>query len=276
MQTFKAFLEARDPSQPALQYEELTAKKAAEILKAHGSGSIDDLINGTGTLLYRGIRRNKYEFSLVDTSTSGRISQNTSNWYTAIFDSSPLMAAFPKRSKSLICTTEKNYVGGFGRPFVLVPLDGAKIGCTGKDDIWDVRIQEFNRSLESMNYMLSDLNRKFKLSDDKPITASTLKEIDHKLKNLDDETAQSVQYFFEHSIDQYYVGSGLDKKLQTDFLNTLYKLYDPEKLGFTADVAAAGKKLKLERGECWVEGKILVLAQSDLKSVLHELEGLEN
>jgi hypothetical protein len=111
------------------------------------------------------------------------------------------MAAFPKRSKSFICTTEKNYAGGFGRPFVLVPLDSAKIGCTGKDDIWDVRIQEFNRSLESMNYMLGDLNRKFKLSDDKPITASTLKEIDHKLKNLDDETAQNVQYFFEHFVD---------------------------------------------------------------------------
>lgn len=58
-------------------------------------------------------------------------------------DNSPYFKDYPKRSRSLICTTSKEVAGSYAKDrgiYVIFPLNGARIGLCPDGDIWQTPI----------------------------------------------------------------------------------------------------------------------------------------
>ena len=88
--------------------------------------------------LYRGFNINyptDYGFK-VDPSQRERKSRSGYNYHTLLMDNLPEWSRFPKRSKSLICSTDQATAAGFAHSnFIVFPYDGAKFGICPKRDL---------------------------------------------------------------------------------------------------------------------------------------------
>ena len=112
-----------------------------------------------GIVIYRGVKNVTDSYVLVTPSKFTRKSLNTYNYYTLINDNSPAWKDYPKRSKSIICTTNQNTARSFGELYAVFPFDGAKIGVCPDVDYWtsflflDIKtdisnMMEFNEQLK--------------------------------------------------------------------------------------------------------------------------------
>lgn len=93
------------------------------------------------TAIYRGIRAPEdttAPVSLVDPTkrSAPRRSANTENYYTLWIDNSSAWSQFPKRSYSLICTTDPAKAQEYGQLRFVVPLADTAIGICPESDIW--------------------------------------------------------------------------------------------------------------------------------------------
>ena len=61
---------------------------------------------------------------------------NIGNYYTLWMDNNPEWAEYPKRSKSLICTSCSAFANWYGFVKVVIPLVNTKIGVCPEIDIW--------------------------------------------------------------------------------------------------------------------------------------------
>lgn len=86
------------------------------------------------------------EYAYIDPSKSKepRISRNTYNYYTLMMDNFQSWRKYPKRSKSIICTTDYRYADGMGDVYYVFPENGAKIGVCPDEDIWNVIVKYGN------------------------------------------------------------------------------------------------------------------------------------
>ena len=80
----------------------------------------------------------------IDPSLKQRVSVNTHNYYTVLMDNLPSWQEYPKRSRSLICSTSLYTARGFatGEPYNIFPIDGAKIAVCPRLDIWHVKLTD--------------------------------------------------------------------------------------------------------------------------------------
>ena len=104
------------------------------------SGDYSDIlrnINNPKCLIFRGIFSSA-PMSYID-PTKGRLrrSANTSNEYMLLIDNFPDWRKFPKRSKSLICSTNIKYADDYGYIKLVLPQNGAKLGVCPSDDFWN-------------------------------------------------------------------------------------------------------------------------------------------
>jgi len=121
--------------------------------------------NKHGFKIYRGRNKsNAYNlpidpYFIINPKQSERISKNTTNIYTALIDSSEKWKDYPKRSRSIIATTNKGYAYSYGHPYLVYLVNGAKIGLCPSDDFWssfkyikeefDIRVMDdFNGEVE--------------------------------------------------------------------------------------------------------------------------------
>lgn len=88
------------------------------------------------SVVYRGIYDTKSTALIVSPANFVRKSRNTSNFYTLLMDNLPAWKKYPKRSKSIICTTNRNYAEDMGESYRVFPFDGSKIGVCPEDDLW--------------------------------------------------------------------------------------------------------------------------------------------
>lgn len=130
--------------------KQLTLDAAVEIFKVNNKTYTDFRKS-----IYRGT--NAIEpYYFIRPSQGGRMSAYTSNYYTLIIDNSPEWQAYPKRSKSIICTTDSNYAKNYSESgleyYFVFPKDGSKIGVCPHGDIW----RSFQKSL--FGFELNDFN----------------------------------------------------------------------------------------------------------------------
>ena len=92
--------------------------------------------------MWRGVDNHDEPFLFIQPSTGVRCSENTMNYYTLLIDSSPDFAQFPKRSKSLIGTTNLDRAQDYGHTgvYALFPVNGSRIGVCPGHDMWDTEI----------------------------------------------------------------------------------------------------------------------------------------
>jgi len=90
-----------------------------------------------GRRIYRGITGSaEWPYWIVKPGSAERKSRNTSNFYTGLIDNLPSWKNYPKRSRSIICSTGRGGAASFGNVLDVFPKNGAKIGICSAEDFW--------------------------------------------------------------------------------------------------------------------------------------------
>ena len=113
-----------------------------------------------GVIIFRGSRtysRDTIKCVNPTTRDTDRKSSNSFNYYTLWLDNDPDWAEYPKRSKSLICSSSFTIANSYGSVVVVIPLTDCKIGICPEHDIWN----GFG-SLGNLDSITAWLNYRFK------------------------------------------------------------------------------------------------------------------
>ena len=108
-------------------------------------------------LIYRGLGNAGAEAIYARPSKHKRKSANTQNYYTTILDNIPSWKEYPKRSKSLICSTSYKRAtsySDFNSPYVVFPQVGAKFGICSEYDFWDSFQNLIYGDIANFNYYI--------------------------------------------------------------------------------------------------------------------------
>src|SRR4051812_3088795 len=124
MITFKDFL--TEQMLKPWTIDKLKVDQAIELLNIHCKNGLTAIENGC--LLYRGEKKkNSIPFQMIDASRGERTSKDTNNIYQLMMDNSTALANYPKRSKSLICSTSYSEARDYGIARVIIPFDDVEI-----------------------------------------------------------------------------------------------------------------------------------------------------
>ena len=169
--------------------------------------------------IYRGVN-NDANYMYVNPKLVTRRSANTANYYTELLDSFESWKDYPKRSKSLICSTSYYTANGYGRGncYIVLPKNNTKLAVCPRDDLWwsfsklktiepVVNLDMLNNALE---YTIKTLFKYKKIRD---------KNIIHECKRIDKSYLIKYNDKKLKEIDKY--------NLLTSLINSNYdNLYD--------------------------------------------------
>lgn len=267
MISFKQFLYENLNNQK-LQVASLQMDDALSALNEHASDASWMLVENMP--FYRGERSrdvlNKIEetgFVLIDPTKTSRKSTSTGNYYTTIFDNIPSRKDFPKRSRSLIASTDENIAKGYSGsavpPLRIIPYNGVKIGVVNKPDVWNTKISKFfNLSKASVE----DLNTVWKkIKDINESDWSTFLDFDKRLKAGDKDAITQLQHALVIGWDWGRLKS--DGKIVKDFSNFLEELdnaYGPESTGHTW-YTTKNMPRDLGNTEVWIGGPVICMTE---------------
>jgi len=109
--------------------------------------------------IYRGIRDNSPNIKYINPmyNSTNRISANSQNYYTLWIDNNEKWKDFPKRSKSLICSSSISVAEDFGKAHVVIPLINCRIGVCPKDDLWFSFEKTSNVTIDTINNVIFEI-----------------------------------------------------------------------------------------------------------------------
>ena len=234
--------------------------KEEDFIKLIKSGKYDDAIKGFDKkqgILYRGVMDSKHiPYSIID-PTKGRLrrSANTSNEYTLLMDNLPEWKDYPKRSRSLICTTDKWYADGFGDLKIVLPVNGAKLGVCTSEDLWDSFMLIFPElrasEMDSFNRRLQEI-----IGDDFDKNWTTLR--------------KQINKFDKGEVDFYVSGQWqtlIDK--HGSLMKALRYLLDPKNNEFY--LSQIGNDLP-RSGEVWTDSPCLLVTVDTPNDVIEKID----
>lgn len=106
--------------------------------------------------IYRGIRGDGSSIYHINPSAMARPSENTTNEMIWLVSTLSGWAAYPKRSRSLICTFSREVSQSYGLTYRVIPRNNAKFGiCPARDFWWSFReleVDSFNMELHQLCY----------------------------------------------------------------------------------------------------------------------------
>ena len=195
-----------------------------------------------GNILYKGFTiLDEYAFR-IDPSKKARVSANTSNYYTLLMDNLPVWKDYPKRSRSLICSTNKSGANCFGTTYAIFPVNGSRIGICPKEDMWDILFVN-KHSIDGMNEFYNDSGISDK-SYEQFITSMFQK------KDVLEQNFYPYCPSVSHDI--------MNTKSEAELISVLNKWYDPTRLKFKLTTTANIPSSKKTR-EVWTDGKSYAL-----------------
>ena len=163
-------------------------------------------------------------------------------------DNLPSWKSYPKRSRSIICSTTLDGAYGYGNNMdkkVIIPFDGSKIGLCADHDLWD----SWN-NISSVHLFISSLNKElieYGISDVDDKSWSSLKKALIKL-SVGDVNERGIYNF--GNILKNWDGNG-------DFIKHIDNILSPKSNGFK--LLKAGDKLPSKGQEAWVGGKCVII-----------------
>ena len=262
---FKQFLEAQ-VGDTARQFDELDVQQAYDILNSKCKNALWMLHKNRP--IWRGdidLQRStgRTGFSVFNADISTRKSQNTHNYYTLIFDNHPEMKDFPKRSKSLIASTDFSVASGYlanaifrnpipdftptsGEPTIIIPFDDSRIGATGRGDIWHISTVLFDN-----HDTLPQFNRFWKNSQMSDTDWDKWLKFDAEMKQGLVRNKRLLGLGFE-TYQEYFA------KYENNFLETVFKAYSPKMTGMEAHTTATLDQIRNQ--EVWVGDKMLCVS----------------
>ena len=255
--SFKQFIEE------SFSANTMSLEKTAEYFKQHGSQyawMLDD-----EKYIWRGDRKFNTptgKANIVDVNKTTRVSANTSNHYTLIFDNHPEMKDFPKRSKSLICSTDydraKQYQGFLrGAPYIILPTNNSTIGFVKHLDIWDVYVELFGKSMSIST--ANDVFYSLRIKDD---SIKSFYDFADRLKDRESKEALALeQSLLSRNI---HAGDEVYENLFNDFVGEVFKAFSPSKTEMDWAHGEAAKDFMHDHQEVWVDGTVIVLNTKDI------------
>jgi hypothetical protein len=145
MITFKQYLTEQNISEAVIKkwsVDGVDVDTAISTLNEYAKDGLKAIQNGG--VIYRGFAekpRGKHDFFIMDSSTGERTSRDSDNLYQLMLSASTKMKDFPDRSKSFICTTNKDTARSYGRVYVIVPFDNTNLAVSKKSDFYDQLIK---------------------------------------------------------------------------------------------------------------------------------------
>jgi len=249
---FKQFLLTERRSKPISQEEafNLLEKNCKQALKS--------------TPIYRGVKFVDDYFLSVNPSDFERKSANTKNYYTLLIDNSPYWKDYPKRSKSIICTTSHYRASAYGNIYRVFPYDGAKIGICPASDFWGSFINslygdyldDFNENIE---YLFSILNIPLKDNSISSIKKS-FKQFDKVYQTKKENTIEHITNLHINWLYDFY-------SYKKGLLNYINEILNPKKNNLK--LQKIGTPIKCDNCEVWTDSKS-ILIQSDIFNELKD------
>ena len=248
--------------QEGTRSKNISKMEAQNIIKSDCSVAYEAFTSGKSRI-YRGLPDPfPTGYKYVNPKGFERRSMNTLNYYTYVIDNSKLWKGFPKRSQSIICTTDRGYAVNFGYPGMVFPVDGSKIGVASDYDFWgafDNTLAEAG-DLDVFNYMLTKIvKEQGVMLDDKSLSSfkKGLTKFDKKLSDwLKSLPGKNNLPSFDAKFMDGYKGD-LWKHLET--------LLDPKKNNIS--LTSVGKPLP-KRSEVWTDG-ISIIIDEDVMGALN-------
>jgi hypothetical protein len=263
MLSFKEFLsEAAVGNAPTFQG--LTLENAVRLVKDDCS-----IYKKYGICFYRGettiapsLRETGY--AIVDPSKTERVSQNTSNHYTVLFDNHPDMKDYPKRSRSFIASTSKSTAEGFAENnhgiytkdnvYALIPLDGVKIGVINRNDMWKTLIKLFGAKSDVYGF-----NMAFEEELGIKPTMEGFMKFDKLLKERNPAAVKKVVVMYKQTTSK-----PPDEQVFDNFMPMIWDAFSPAKTGFQL-FTANNYQPPAKNSEVWIGGKCIAILYNHLK-----------
>lgn len=243
----------------------LDVNAAVAMLNAHCKQSLA-LIH---TPIWRGMRNHSEAIVTIDPTTGRRISNNTSNHYTVLIDNSPYFKGWPKRSKSLVCSTGYKYAAGYNYGpgsglYAIFPYDNVKIAVCPGQDIWDtdVNLPRLGESYgeNGVNGALGEFNASMKYKFDLPDNFAAMKKAV--------TTREFAQTLSSHIRNQVTPEEARNPLQPYEFIDYLQQQMSPACTGFRLMDAATFAANPPKDRECWIGGPVVAIRKDMYKKFL--------
>jgi len=210
------------------------------------------MANNAKRPLFRGTQKKYEPIVIIDPTVGLRKSRVIKNHYTLLMDNSPYYQGWPKRSKSVVCSTSYSYAADFAKfgTRVIVPFNGSKIGITPYADIWatPVDLSKVAPELKYFNH-ISYLLEYFKVPDN----------------------SYEVMLEYMQTPDFHYNWKERFPNIDLndfDLIGYLHKVMSPEKTGMQLSNTENFKRALYLNKECWVGGKCLSIKPSVYEQIV--------
>ena len=232
---------------------------ARKWIDKHGSKAFERA--KLGNKIYRGVSGIKGDYFIIDPKKGKprRSAYVGSNFYTLLMDNLPSWKQYPKRSQSVICTTDLSKANDYasnGQPYIVIPKDGSKIGVCNDDDIFT----SFPYLFKSFKNKDGSTNTLFRFSDE----LKTLESYLPKSYNSDKSWSSLVKMFKEidstDEVHQELLGLNkywFSKITGGDSLKKLESFMEPKKNKFS--LKKAGDLIPYDK-EVWTDGECVLLS----------------
>jgi hypothetical protein len=256
-----------------LSYEEVIK----ELTKPKYSQSVEAFRNRNR--IFRGVKTNQ-DYLLSSQHTIKRVSANTTNSYNILFsDILPAWNKYPKRSNSIICTSDYAIARGYSLsvPHAVFLENNTKIGVCSAEDLW----YSFRKGLEKIttdrvfeSWVDSQKEIISKMAGDDFNFYSPSVDYKFRFRNLS-YLSDALSYLTKHlgplerelKMSSRFMKHKYDGKRTIGFaLNTFL---DPEYNGFR--LSTIGDKLPPER-ECWFSAPCLLIKATDVEGILKNIQ----
>jgi len=194
-----------------------------------------------------------------------RKSANTNNYYTWLIDSDPAWSEFPKRSKSLICSSFESYTFGFGDViYRVIPFNDAKIGVASKSDFWisfkkglkdiygEIDLDDFNSILEDLHYIITCEEESFGYP-------KTSEEFFYKLNSMFAALNEMSDEELKDKMKNANIIMNIKTIRKVKSIEDLYSLLNPDKNDIELYDYNEYKRKDIEYNEVWTDSKSLLV-----------------
>lgn len=213
-----------------------------------------------GPEIYRGTD-NHNPFLYVNPALSERKSPYATNQiYMLLLSNMPSWREYPKRNRSLTCSTSRDKANGYGsNMYVVFPYNKAKIGVSPTEDIWYSTDKKFHITLNEVNYNLEDIlyftiHKSVPYGITYPLLLKMFSEVD-EFKIGDRRGYAAELKKLTVSAREFFEDLGYDKP-KTKLFDCLNKELSPEEL--KCKLITTGHPI-LEKAEVWTDSECLLV-----------------
>ena len=204
------------------------------------------------TRFYRGTKTAFAPTLHIDPKVFTRSSKDNQNYYTLIMSHDTTWKRFPPRNKSIIATTNSGTAEAYGKPYIVFPFNGSRIGIAPSNDIWS----SWKDTLSGSNLipLLDSLEQLF-------LGVNMADEANESIKGLKDAcsrvnpkiiTGQKASRMKQGPF--YLLANSIPFDKKEGLYKWLTKVFSPEK--FTT--IKAGDSFRGNNNEIWTDGECLL------------------